>query len=229
MSPIKHYLFDQFRRPRGPLGHLAGTIMAHRHSNIDRNRWTVDLLDLTPDARVLEVGIGPGLGIGAALQAAPNGHVVGVDHASAMVATATRRHREAVRAGRVELVVGSANIAPALGQFDAIFSCNVWLFWSNAPATISRLIDALAPGGQLAITHLPRMGGPGHEAATEAALLIATQMTDAGCTPVSTYYRQLDSATATCVVGRRPKADARDTAALEPAAHHSPATPGHRR
>src|SRR3954451_6028809 len=57
MSPITHYLLDQFRHPRGPLGHLAGTIMAHRRSNIDRNKWTVDLLDLTPDARVLVSGL----------------------------------------------------------------------------------------------------------------------------------------------------------------------------
>jgi hypothetical protein len=51
----------QFRRPTGLLGRLAGWIMANRPSNIERNRWTVDLLNVQPSDHVLEIGFGPGL------------------------------------------------------------------------------------------------------------------------------------------------------------------------
>ena len=37
---IKEHLTDQFRQPRGPLGRLAGRIMATRGSNVQRNRRT---------------------------------------------------------------------------------------------------------------------------------------------------------------------------------------------
>ena len=67
-SPIARHLGDQFRRPRGPLGRVAGRIMAQRSSNVERSRWTVERLELNTDARVLELGYGPGLGIEAALQ-----------------------------------------------------------------------------------------------------------------------------------------------------------------
>ena len=60
---IINHLAGQFGNPHGPLGRLAGRIMATRGSNIERNRWTVDLLELKPHHRVLEVGYGPGLAI----------------------------------------------------------------------------------------------------------------------------------------------------------------------
>ena len=64
---IKTHLYDQFREPRGPLGVLAGRIMSKRSSNRERSAWTVDLLDVQPDDRILELGYGPGLGLEAAL------------------------------------------------------------------------------------------------------------------------------------------------------------------
>jgi len=44
-------VYAQFRRPSGFLGRLAGWIMANRPSNIERNRWTVDLLGASPSNR----------------------------------------------------------------------------------------------------------------------------------------------------------------------------------
>jgi ketosteroid isomerase-like protein len=46
----------QFRRPEGPLGRLAGWIMAARPSNRSRSRATVALLDIGAGDRVLELG-----------------------------------------------------------------------------------------------------------------------------------------------------------------------------
>ena len=143
----------------GHAGHSVGwpdRIMSQRASNIERSRWTVEVLDLPADARVLELGYGPGLGVEAALRAAPDGHVVGIDHSSTMRSMATKRNAAAVRSGRATLLVGDAEDPPsALGSFDAIFCCNVWLFWTEPERTIERLGGMLAPSGALAITHLP--------------------------------------------------------------------------
>jgi len=56
-------VYAQFRRPSGLLGRLAGWIMANRPSNIERNRWTVDLLNIKETDHVLKLGFGPGLSI----------------------------------------------------------------------------------------------------------------------------------------------------------------------
>ncbi len=61
---IVRYLVSQFGNPRGLVGRLAGEFMARRPSNRARNLWTVDLLELRPHHRVLEIGYGPGFAIG---------------------------------------------------------------------------------------------------------------------------------------------------------------------
>ena len=60
---LRQNIVGQFKQPHGSLGQVAGFIMAKRPSNIERNQWTLDLLDLRPDDRVLEIGFGPGIAI----------------------------------------------------------------------------------------------------------------------------------------------------------------------
>ena len=201
-ATITGHLYDQFRLPRGPLGRVAGRIMSRRSSNIERSRWTVDLLGLQPDARVLELGYGPGLGIEAAVDATPEGHVVGIDHSSTMRAMAAKRNAPAIRSGRATLLVGDAQDSPPdLGTFDAVFCCNVWLFWTDPDTTIKRLGELLEPSGKLAITHLPRHGNATDDDTNEAAERIEQQMHDAGLLNVERAYLRLDPAPAVCVTG----------------------------
>jgi len=61
MSRLRSRILSQFGRPSGALGALAGAVMAHRGSNQRRNAWTVQLLDIQPDDRVLEIGYGQAL------------------------------------------------------------------------------------------------------------------------------------------------------------------------
>ena len=56
---LKSKIVAQFGQPSGPLGALAGRIMAARTSNRFRNEKTVELMNLHPDSRVLEIGCGP--------------------------------------------------------------------------------------------------------------------------------------------------------------------------
>jgi SAM-dependent methyltransferase len=205
MGAITNHLYDQFRRPRGPLGHVAGRIMSKRSSNVERSQWTVDLLDLAPESRVLEVGYGPGLGVEAALAVSPDIMVVGFDHSSTMKKTAARRNDTAIGDGRLDLLVGDAQDPPGgLGLFDAVFSCNVWLFWDDPVDTLSRLAALLEPGGQLAVTHLPRHGNADAAATAEAGDRIETQLKEIGLVDVERHTLDLDPAPAVCVIARSP-------------------------
>jgi hypothetical protein len=53
----------QFGRPTGFWGRAAGLIMAHCTSNRRRSAWAVSLLDVRPEDRVLEIGLGPAVGV----------------------------------------------------------------------------------------------------------------------------------------------------------------------
>src|SRR5919198_76844 len=100
-STIFRRLAPAFFHPRGLTGSAAGGVMGHRSSNLQRNRWAVDLLDIQPTDQVHEVGFGPGVAIAGGAERAVAGRVVGVTPSRFLVRRARRRNAAAVRAGLV--------------------------------------------------------------------------------------------------------------------------------
>lgn len=142
-------LVGQFMRPHGLGGHLAGWVMAHRSSNVQRNRWVVSLLDVQPTDRILEVGFGPGIAVGELSRLATRGLVLGIDHSEVMVRQARRRNAAAVRAGRVDLRLGSAEALPDLDRsLDKILAVNSMGFWPDPPTQLNELHARLLHGGR---------------------------------------------------------------------------------
>jgi SAM-dependent methyltransferase len=78
---------------------LAGRFMLWTN----RQDEVLDVLDIRPGDRVLEVGYGPGGLIRLLATRTQAAHVQGVDPSSAMLDVATRTNRAAARAGRVKL------------------------------------------------------------------------------------------------------------------------------
>jgi SAM-dependent methyltransferase len=153
---LQRRIVAQFRKPHGLAGALAGWIMANRASNIARNQWTVDLLSLTSGARVLEIGCGPGIGLDAVLSAAPDTHVTGLDHSELMINKAAKRHADALKFCRLELVCADLENLPRGQGFNAIFSCNVLQFVDDRVALLKLARDHLKAGGQFVTTYQPR-------------------------------------------------------------------------
>jgi len=204
---LKRYLISQFGRPRGPVGWLAGRIMAARGSNRLRNRWTVDLMELQPAHRVLELGYGPGLALGEVCARQPGGAVVGLDHSPEMHRMAAARNRAAVGSGLLTLRTGSAE-APAIfddpalaGPFDRILAVNVAMFWRDPVAVLRRLTGLLAAGGGIYLTFQPRTGARTDAAALAAAERIADQMRAAGLATARIERLTALSPMAVCVIG----------------------------
>ena len=100
---LRSRIVAQFGQPTGIVGRLVGLVMARRPSNRERNRRTIELLQIRDGDRVLEIGFGPGLAIEMAARLARSGKVVGVDHSDVMLRQASHRNRAAIAAGRVQL------------------------------------------------------------------------------------------------------------------------------
>lgn len=183
-AALKRALVRQFGRPVGFWGGVAGQIMARRPSNVERNLWTVELLDIQPTDRVLEIGFGPGIGIAAAAHRVDRGLVVGVDHSEVMLRQAERRNRAAIRRGRVELRLGSINdLVANEPPFDKIFAVNSIAFWPEPVARLGELRALLTEAGLVAITEQPRLRRDGDEAVRQAAARITSQLAEAGFGP----------------------------------------------
>ena len=192
---------NQFGKPTGTLGALAGFVMARRQSNRRRNDWTLDLLDNGPADRVLELGFGPGLGIRGAAERAHRGEVFGIDHSAVMLRQASRRNAHAIAAGRVKLHLASVDVMPDFPvRFDKIFGVNVHMFWSDAAAVIAELLVLLQPGGTLALTYQPRKPGATSADTAQAGDELAALLGSGGFGQVRTEVLEL-TPSAVCVLG----------------------------
>jgi len=205
MSALRSALVRQFAKPSGPLGVLAGLIMRVRPSNRLRNLRTLELLDIRPTDRVLEVGFGPGLSVALAAERATEGKVVGIDHSRLMLRQATRRNARAIRAGRVELLLGSAETLPRLEeQFDKVLAVNVYMFWGDPGSVLGGLRRVMKPGGVIALTLQPRHRGATADDTRAAAERMAASLRAAGFGEVRTEILEMAPVAAACVLGRAP-------------------------
>jgi len=113
----------------------------------------VELLNLQPGQRVLDVGCGTGASaLPAARAVGPDGHVLGVDVAESML----DRGRAKARADGLshidfELKDMSA-LDPADGVFDAVISVFSVFFAEDVEAQIETLWTLVRPGGKMVVT-----------------------------------------------------------------------------
>jgi ubiquinone/menaquinone biosynthesis C-methylase UbiE len=178
-------LKSQFGQPKGLLGSLAGFIMAHRSSNLQRAAWTISLLGIQPFDRVLEIGFGPGVAIARAGRLATAGRVVGIDHSEVMLRQATRRNADAIRDGKVELIQASVSSLPHFDeQFNKVFAINCMGFWDEPVLRLKEIKELMKPGGQIAITTQPRSSGADAATSRKVGEKTAAALREAGFSSV---------------------------------------------
>jgi SAM-dependent methyltransferase len=198
------HIYRQFERPQGVLGAIAGFIMSHRPSNRERNRWTVDLIAPEANARVLEIGCGPGLALAAMCDRVTAGRIVGLDHSLLMLAQGAKRNARAIEAGRLQLHLGGLDaLAELSGNFDVVYSINVAMFWRDRLSALRLIRTALRPGGLLATTYQPRHVGAHRGDAFRFAEQLRELMGGLGFSGLRTETLDLKPLPAICVLGRR--------------------------
>lgn len=198
-------IVEQFRKPSGLLGALAGWTMATRASNRRRNDWTVARLGLRPSSSVLEIGCGPGCGISSLFEVVPDARVVAIDHSRVMLRQAATRNRQMMLAKKLELLLGSVEVLEDVGiAFDAAFSCNVMQFVPERLVALSGLRGALKPGGVLASTFQPRSGNVSRDAGISFAANLAEECCQAGFVDVDIHELALRPVPAFCVTAISP-------------------------
>jgi len=193
----------QFHRPTGAAGHVAGWIMGGRSSNVARSRWAVQLLDVGPADRVIELGCGPGVALAALAARATRGSVVGVDHSPVMISQARRRNRAAVRDGRVRLVEASVAHLALDGSFDAALAVNTLGMWPEPVERLREIRALLRPGGRIALVSQPRCVGATAATSAAAAEELTGLLGEAGFGQLRTEVLDLDPP-AVCVLGQVP-------------------------
>jgi ubiquinone/menaquinone biosynthesis C-methylase UbiE len=159
MLGMRNLLMCMFGRPRGALGRLGGLIMAR--VNRDAAAQIIEMLDVRPDDKVLEVGFGPGVAIQLLLHRVPAGSVAGVDHSQEMVRQAAARNAAALRDRRVDLRYASVERLPFADEtFDKALAINSVHVWADARAGLREIQRVLKHGGNVALGFTVNSGQP---------------------------------------------------------------------
>lgn len=115
--------------------------------------FLLELMDLAPGARVLDVGCGPGRH---AIPLARSGlAVTGVDVSARFLEIARRAGSEAGLGGNLALFECDARTMPFEDEFDAVISLcqgGFGLMGQDDALVLKRMADAARPGGQVVLT-----------------------------------------------------------------------------
>ncbi len=188
-----------FAHPQGLFGRLGGFIM--EHTTRERNEWTLSLLTFGDDERILEVGSGPGALIEAMLTRVPHGFIAGLDASPVMVEQATRRNKQAIRDGRVEVRQGSALALPyADASFDKALAANSVPFWPDQLAGVQEMRRVLTTGGTIALILQPRWVRTDDEVRTIGTELVAL-LQKAGFLQTRLEFRPMKPMASVCALG----------------------------
>ncbi|MGH9801035.1 MAG: class I SAM-dependent methyltransferase, partial [Blastocatellia bacterium] len=140
----------QFACPKGRLGKLVGHLMAVKNAGM--NRFAVEALNVQPGDQVLEIGFGHGHAVQMIAERAANGFVAGIDISDVMVWQATKRNRQFIESGQVELCQASvANIPYEFARFNKVLAVNNYQFWPNAEHNLTEIRRVLSKNGLLVL------------------------------------------------------------------------------
>jgi protein-L-isoaspartate O-methyltransferase len=116
----------------------------------------VDALPLTPPARVLEIGCGPGAAARAVAARLISGHILAIDRSAKAIAQARTASAAEIASGRMSVRQVAAEdfvLEPGEAPFDIVFAVRVGALDGRHPEAgrraLVRIAAALAPGGRL--------------------------------------------------------------------------------
>ena len=145
---IDTFVARQLRKPSGLVGRfLVGKTL--NQSNAPLEDMGLELMELQPDHRVLEIGFGNGRLISRMAEVLSDGTITGIDISPVMISQAQKRNIAHIRSGKVLLKKASVAEIPAEnGAFDKIFTANTIYFWPDPESNIQEIYRTLKSGGQ---------------------------------------------------------------------------------
>jgi len=121
------------------------------------NAAAVDLLDLSPTDRVLEVGFGHGRTLTEIIKRVPSGFVAGADASPDMLRLAIGANRNAIDRGQLVLKHVESHALPFASQsFDKLLSVHTLYFWKHPLIELLECRRVLSNGGRLVLGFRPK-------------------------------------------------------------------------
>ena len=142
--------FRNLAHPEGLVGYLVSQYLAAENKEL--NTWAVQMLQIQPQERILEIGFGPGVAITEMVRITDSCEITGIDSSKIMVERARNLNKEAIRSGQVDLIYGSSDDLSGLaGNYDKVIAINNVMYWNNPSLTLQGVARLLKQGGLICL------------------------------------------------------------------------------
>jgi arsenite methyltransferase len=119
-------------------------------ANAGINEQAVELLEVSPEHRVLDVGFGGGVALARLADRAA--FVAGIDHSRPAVTAALERFRREVDGGRMQIEAASVDAIPFEdASFHGSLSVHTIYFWEEPEHGLGEILRVLKPRGRLVL------------------------------------------------------------------------------
>lgn len=120
-----------------------------------RLQWAVQLLDVSPEDEILEIGCGPGVAVSLVCERLAGGRNTAIDRSATAIERAAKRNVDDIASSTaVFQQVDLAGLRLPGRRFDKIFAVNVNLFWvQSADAELRIIRNLLRPNGALHLVY----------------------------------------------------------------------------
>ncbi len=143
---FKKFIALQFKKPTGLFGVFSSNVMIKGNKN-KYDRLIKDLA-LQPHDRLLEIGYGPGIGIGTIADTCGTCTIHGIDFSPLMYKRASKYNKPHIDKGMMELQYGDfLKMSHINNDYDKIFCLNVVYFWNELKEPFEKVLSLLKKGG----------------------------------------------------------------------------------
>ena len=143
---FREFIASQFKKPSILFGRFASNIMIK--NNQKNYIKLIEDLDIQPHDKLLEIGYGPGAGIGMVANACSTCIIHGIDFSKLMYKRASKYNKPFIDKGKVQLQYGDFLKTPVIdNNYDKIFCLNVIYFWNELKTPFEKVLSLLKKGG----------------------------------------------------------------------------------
>ncbi|MGZ9699642.1 class I SAM-dependent methyltransferase [Bacillus safensis] len=145
---IQSWIGKQMREPKGLFSKWVARYMEKNHHNI--NEWTLQLLNIQENDRILEIGTGRGITLSKVAEKLDRGKVYGVDASRHMVKYAKRKHKKLAEQDKAVFTLGEAEHLPFEDRsFNKLFTVQTIYYLKDIEQVMKEVYRVLQVDGEV--------------------------------------------------------------------------------
>ncbi|TRX33001.1 class I SAM-dependent methyltransferase [Flavobacterium sp. ZT3R18] len=204
---LERHLGRQLSNPQGFWGMIVGKLMNFNNKLMYQSAH--EMLELTSNENLLEIGFGNGAFIKDIIHKIEPGHYSGIDISDTMIKQAKQKNKSLINSGKVYLFKSNANSLPFDNDaFDKVLTINTIYFWDEPMRVMEEVKRVLQPGGKFVVALNTKGAMEGSEYVKEKFNLYDKEQVEylfrnSGFTLIRSTYKKMNIDDVLCIEGRK--------------------------